>query len=109
MADNDRPQDVGRRHSRKRSEADSALIDRWQAELRLVLDRCIIELQGEAQPDGLHGPVPRKMPSIAVATDVVKLGALVSRELGGAIDPAPVGRAQTADKARPGRRRVPYE
>ena len=110
LTDNDRPQDVGRRHSRKRSEGDSALIERWHAELRTVLERCILELAGTDRGNGLDGkPLPRDVPTIGQATDIVKLGTLVSRELGGAIDPAPAGRPEAAGRARPAPRRVKYE
>lgn len=109
-AEMDRPQDVGRRHVRKRTGGDRALIERWHGELRTVLERCITELAGNDRGIGLDGkPLPRDVPTIGQATDLVKLGTLVSRELGGAIDPAPAGRPEAAGRARPAPRSVKYE
>ena len=104
--DNARPQDVGRSHSRKRSEGDAALIERWHAELRAILDRVISELQGSSRGKGLDGTELRELPSIAQSEALVRLGALASKELGAAIDPSP--RTPQNAPGRPRARRADY-
>ncbi len=88
----DRPQDVGRRHARKRppAPADRALIERYQETLRTWLDRVITELGGKPQPDGLLGPVPAKMPTTTEAGKLIELGGRITAQLGSAIDPDPL-------------------
>ena len=107
MTDNDRPQDVGRSHSRKRKggAADQALVTRYYASMRSWLTMLLDTLEGEPQPDGLHGPVPRKMPSTTEAGRLWDLATKLARELGaeliaGPDDAPPPAPARTAPRAR---------
>jgi hypothetical protein len=95
-ADTDRPQDVGRSHSRKRAGGakDRALIERYQDTLRTWLGRTLDELDGAPAPAGLldepNGARPRTLPDVKQATALIDLAAKIARELGAAIDPDPL-------------------
>ena len=90
-ATNDRPQDVGRKHARSAGgTADRALVERYQTSMRDWLGLTLDALEGEVQPDGLHGPVPRKRPTATEAGRLWDLAMKLGRELGAAIEPDPL-------------------
>lgn len=95
MTDNDRPQDVGRRHARSapntaRNGTGDALIERWQRVERETLERVTIRLEGVDKGTGLDGePLPREYPSNAETAALIDLGVKIARDLGSAIDPTP--------------------
>ena len=95
---NGRPQDVGRTHARTRKggPADRALVERYYASMRSWLGRTLDTLEGEAQPDGLHGPVKPKMPTPTEAGKLWDLAMKLGRELGAEIDPDPLPDAPAA-------------
>jgi len=54
MTDNDRPQDVGRRHTRKRPDGPpDVLLERYQRTMRVWLTRLLDELDGAPPKPGL--------------------------------------------------------
>lgn len=87
MSDNDRPQDVGRRHRRKAAPgaATSALLARYQEAMRSEL-AWILDILKPAE--GLVGTSVREG-SIAERTRRWDLAMKIARELGGEIDPGP--------------------
>jgi len=95
MPANDRPQDVGRSHARKRpsasSTANAALIERWQAVERATLERVTVALEGRDNGKGLDGSaMPREYPSNSETAALIDLGVKIARDLGSAIDPHPL-------------------
>lgn len=111
--DNDRPQDVGRRHSRKpKGGEDDPLLIRYQRTMRLELTDLLDALQPVPQDQGLGMvEVPPKRPSLADRAKIWDLAIKLGRELGSAIDPAPTGAGDSQRTARgtPRSRRVAYE
>jgi hypothetical protein len=91
---NERPQDVGRSHTkRRRGEADP-LLTRWQKVERDTLSRVVDELEGRDTGTGLDGSqLPREYPSTAATAALIDLGVKIARDLGSAIEPAPVPEA----------------
>ena len=69
--------------------------------LTTVLDR----LDGTPQPDGLHGPVPPRLPTDAEASRLWDLAMKLGRELGARIDPADLTPAGPPSVPRAGTRR----
>lgn len=110
MADSDRPQDVGRRHTRKRSGgSDDPILARYQTVLRAELVRLMDEL--EAHTAGLGGITMLAYDKLRDRAERIDLASKIARELGSAIDPQP---AASFDSARSGRatprsRRVAYD
>lgn len=109
-----RPQDQGRRHRRVGAPEPEtvALLGRYQVAMRTELEAILSDLQGVPQPDGLHGPVPPKRPSLADRDKLWGLAIRLARELGQAVDPGPPpdpggDRLAAARSARP-RGRVDY-
>lgn len=101
---NDRPQDIGRQHVRRRTPAReaAALIERWRAVERDTLRRVTVELEGVDKGTGLDGsPMGREYPSTSATAGLVDLGIKLARDLGSDIDPDP----QPATTSAPARRR----
>lgn len=110
MSENDRPQDVGRRHRRAPrelpSEATRTLLASWHDALRAQLQLVLDELDPQPDPSqpGLDGkPLPAKRPALSTRAQLVSLGVQVARELGTAIDVRPPTAAERP--AEPPRRR----
>ena len=102
--DNDRPQDVGRRHARKRAgtATSAALIERWHAVERMTLERVTVDLEGVDKGIGLDGkPMPREYPSDSRTAALVDLGVKLARDLGSDIDPEPVPVTARVSRRRP--------
>jgi hypothetical protein len=102
--ENDRPQDVGRRHRRKAAPgaATTALLDRYQEALRAELAWILDVLKPQ---DGLVGTAVREG-SVAERTRRWDLAMKIARELGGEIDPGPdPGAADPLGDTRPPARR----
>jgi hypothetical protein len=98
MADTDRPQDVGRSHSRKRAGGakDRALIERYQDTMRAELADLLAMLAPVPQDPGLGlVTVPPKRPDLATRSKIWDLAIKLGRELGAAIDPDPLTDGQT--------------
>lgn len=109
MTDNDRPQDVGRRHSRKPRGGDAdPILARYQTVLRVELVRLLDEL--EATVNGLGGTTMLAYDKLRDRAERVELASKIARELGSAIDPQPSGSFDSARTmtGRPRSRRVPY-
>lgn len=111
MTDNDRPQDVGRRHGRTRREggADRALIERYQATMRDELGALLDELAPKVQDQGLGMvAIPPKRPDLTTRSKIWDLAIKLGRELGTAIDPDPLPSGPAAPSRPRARKRVDY-
>ena len=115
MTDNDRPQDVGRQHSktwaRQKREAGTAaraLVDRYDETMRAELSDLLDMLAPVPQDQGLGMvEVPPKRPALSERTRIWDLAIKLGRELGSRIDPAdPDTTSSTAGPRRPPQRRT---
>lgn len=111
--DTDRPQDVGRRHSRnarrgRPDAASDALLDRYQATMRGELAALLDDLTPKPADLGLGlVPAPDSRLPIADRMRIWDLAIKLGRELGSAIDPVPVPVVRGPSPARR-RARVDY-
>lgn len=89
--DSDRPQDVGRRHARRKREGDGdALVERYYATMRSELAELLDSLAPVPGDQGLGlVKMPDKRLSLAERTKVWDLAIKLGRELGSRIDPTP--------------------
>lgn len=112
MADNDRPQDVGRRHSRRKSEGGAdALVERYYATMRSELAELLDSLAPVPADPGLGlVDMPPKRLSLAERARVWDLAIKLGRELGSRIDPMPPAVAAAPVRAPVvSARRISYE
>jgi hypothetical protein len=113
-ADAGRPQDQGRRHTRKGapSTATSTLLGEYQAAMRAELRAVLGELQGSGGEQlGLDGQPIIKRPALEARVRLWDLAIKLGRELGTEVDvtPAPADQAAAVAELRPRRRgRVAY-
>ena len=107
MTDNDRPQDVGRRHDRKRNAGSDPLLARYQAALRVELTRLLDEL--EQTHSGLGGTTVLAIEKPNDRANRWDLAFKLAKELGSAIDPQPSAVMDSGPRSRPRARRVSYD
>lgn len=116
MIDNDRAQDVGRRHRRRGAQSPEtrALLATYQDAMRGELRAVLAELEGTVAPTGLLDTEFTKAevrirPDLAARTRLWDLAIKIGRELGSAIDadPVPVV-ASPGATAKTRRRRVDF-
>src|SRR5690349_9377404 len=106
MSADQRPQDVGRTHSRKRSaRPDDPLLARYQTVLRAELVRLLDDL--EAVSAGLDGSMILRYEKMRDREERVELAAKIAKELGSAIDAAPPT-AESVGRQLPRPRKVAY-
>ena len=113
MTDNDRPQDVGRRHTRKRPDGPpDVLLERYQRTMRVWLTRLLDELDGAPPKPGLLDDVDAAAvtvyPDPIAASKLWDLAIRLGRELGTAIDPSPPTTAASGSSGPRPRKRVDY-
>ena len=113
MSDNDRPQDVGRSHERKRKGGeDDPLLVRYQATMRAELGDLLDSLAPIEQDEGLGlVKMPPKRPPLSERTKIWDLAIKLGKELGSAIDPRPMDAPLTPEggRSKPRARRVAYD
>jgi len=103
----ERPQDVGRSHARKRGIAESdPLLARYQTVLRAELVRLLDDL--EATESALGGATILRYEKMRDREERVELAAKIARELGTAIDADSRPGPSTAGRRAPRPRRADY-
>lgn len=108
----DRPHDVGRKHTRRSADPESAaLVERYRATMRSWLGRLLDELEGRPAPAGILPTEEAERvtvyPSTKDASALWDLAIKLGKELGSAIDPQPTA-APDVTRRPPRARRVAY-
>lgn len=104
VTDNARQQDRGRRRTTRTSvhANDRALIERYEATMRLELSDLLTSLQPVPQDQGLGMvAVPDKRPPLSERTKIWDLAIKLGRELGSAIEPDPLPEPPTSRPRKP--------